>query len=72
MSKPKPAEGPADVGEPCEEGAKVPGDDAIRRNTDGSFPGDANLPDAKAGKSRAQALDEVKSETKPHAAEGRH
>lgn len=37
-------EGPADTGEPCDEGGKVrPNEDPRHRNMSGEFPGDANL-----------------------------
>lgn len=42
MKKDRP-EGPADIGEPSEEGAKVlPDEDPRRRNMSGRFPGEAN------------------------------
>lgn len=38
-------EGPADVGEPADEGGKVrPDEDPRRRNMKGGFPGEANEP----------------------------
>lgn len=71
-------EGPADTGQPAEEGAKVPGDDAVRRNTTGRFPGDANAEEGmekeeRAEQERAQVKNRVRKDRTPTApSEGRH
>ena len=54
MHKKSRPEGPADIGEPSEEGGKVrPDEDPRRRNMSGRFPGEANEKKA-AEKKRAK------------------
>lgn len=72
-------EGPADVGEPAEEGAEVrPHEEPEARNMSGRFPGEANeKPRPNRGLNRAPAATEKPAEQetvepKPDRSESRH